>query len=1067
MDDAFRASIAIDARLHKASFGGDRSAAGRYAAEQRWKGHVKQSVGRNDKDSSDKLSLDELKTVLESAKNVVEAHQMIAERLGKTMKPKVEDLSDDEINAWRSISDNGAKRLVEGEILNAEFATYGQGLYVMMAGQADGGMTKEDAKYRTLYYGKNMVGLRLSESAKIVDGAKKSFSLKAADARKEIEKTGSVRLVTFYSHGDFHNLYWASQGFDGWVPYGRKMGGEVVFFNAEHLSVNSADLPPQVANRKVKKSFIRRDAMVDLALDKASFGGDRSAAGRYAAEQRWKGHVKRQTRTGGNRSTDEQLSQGPQNLAFGRDKNGLPIVGTRKELEEKYGKTDKQRREYFQNKYGVTVKFADSDRYKGADAIQAKLGAVQALDDILSNLNVIPVGLTQKPPISTIQIGTQNPMRSPFTNQIPVAFVSHDSVDSRKFLLALDTAEAAAIVPYLLSKTTPITEEDASLDDDESPLDVINLRRLQETSNESVASRFGVTDANRDKRTPTREDEASIARRLGYAIMVHEWGHVLDTQSFFDAKQRAGVKDMTSDRSDKDDSSTFSQTQPVSEYGRFNVWEKQAEGFTAWFLFSQSTNQVLIYSPKTNVGFSEASRWLKEQTVVDMKGLISPTMRPLLDSLRPPQTGEQVLKQVTDYVTTVADLPFDHPVVVFALQEFVDDGLAKARVRVDAMVEAALMKASFGGDRSAAGRYAAEQRWKGHQKKDEMPKPTGFIGVRRPSKRQDISADGKEPYPSSMSGLQLTTMLEDDMKEMNDQKGLWQDRRKDGSLIIGRNVTANLDTPANRRLAKQTLVEDLTKGVLASLPPEVILTAVYELDPNAPSQVVAVTATEAEGTDPITFKENVYDCIDQIIGQWAESSNDSLRLSLAIQQVAQRVFGLEQSAPASVIGDNNKEADQQAKTLSDPESASGKLLEAVIRQQYANTQAYFAAKGIKEVILFRGKQDEDLAGRAAQEVANREPPDGIARAYEGLKQQSVSLRPLSSFTSREKTATDFAEASESESGGDSDLGVVLTVRVPVSQVFSTPFTGIGCLPETEFVLLGKPTTADVRLWDDV
>jgi hypothetical protein len=40
MDDAFRASIAIDARLHKASFGGDRSAAGRYAAEQRWKGHV-------------------------------------------------------------------------------------------------------------------------------------------------------------------------------------------------------------------------------------------------------------------------------------------------------------------------------------------------------------------------------------------------------------------------------------------------------------------------------------------------------------------------------------------------------------------------------------------------------------------------------------------------------------------------------------------------------------------------------------------------------------------------------------------------------------------------------------------------------------------------------------------------------------------------------------------------------------------------------------------------------------------------------------------------------------------
>jgi len=29
-----------------------------------------------------------------------------------------------------------------------------------------------------------------------------------------------------------------------------------------------------------------------------------------------------------------------------------------------------------------------------------------------------------------------------------------------------------------------------------------------------------------------------------------------------------------------------------------------------------------------------------------------------------------------------------------------------------------LIKASFGGDRSAAGRYAAQQRWKNHQKKD-------------------------------------------------------------------------------------------------------------------------------------------------------------------------------------------------------------------------------------------------------------------------------------------------------------------------------------------------------------
>ena len=42
----------------------------------------------------------------------------------------------------------------------------------------------------------------------------------------------------------------------------------------------------------LRKIAVRRDAMIQVALAKASFAGDRSAAGRYAAEQRWKGHVK-------------------------------------------------------------------------------------------------------------------------------------------------------------------------------------------------------------------------------------------------------------------------------------------------------------------------------------------------------------------------------------------------------------------------------------------------------------------------------------------------------------------------------------------------------------------------------------------------------------------------------------------------------------------------------------------------------------------------------------------------------------------------------------------------------
>ena len=57
------------------------------------------------------------------------------------------------------------------------------------------------------------------------------------------------------------------------------------------------------------------------------------------------------------------------------------------------------------------------------------------------------------------------------------------------------------------------------------------------------------------------------------------------------------------------------------------------------------------------------------------------------------------------------------------LELFEDDDSAsllkeRARVMVDSRVIAEFMKASFGGDRSAAGRYAAEQRWKGHVKED-------------------------------------------------------------------------------------------------------------------------------------------------------------------------------------------------------------------------------------------------------------------------------------------------------------------------------------------------------------
>ena len=59
----------------------------------------------------------------------------------------------------------------------------------------------------------------------------------------------------------------------------------------------------------------------------------------------------------------------------------------------------------------------------------------------------------------------------------------------------------------------------------------------------------------------------------------------------------------------------------------------------------------------------------------------------------------------------------------FVIVERQDPVAYVARMRKQSLVD--LIKASFSGDRSAAGRYAAQQRWKNHQKKNEKPKDDG------------------------------------------------------------------------------------------------------------------------------------------------------------------------------------------------------------------------------------------------------------------------------------------------------------------------------------------------------
>jgi hypothetical protein len=90
---------------------------------------------------------------------------------------------------------------------------------------------------------------------------------------------------------------------------------------------------------------------------------------------------------------------------------------------------------------------------------------------------------------------------------------------------------------------------------------------------------------------------------------------------------------------------------------------------------------------------------------------------------------------------------------------------------------------------------------------------------------------------------------------------------------------------------------------------------------------------------------------------------------------------------------------------------------------HANTQAYFKAKGIKEVTVYRGQ----TGGK------------------DGPQSQTVMLRPLTSWSLDPDTANQF---------GNAKGGIVASARVPVTRLLSVPFTGVGCLGEAEMVVIG-------------
>jgi len=158
-----------------------------------------------------------------------------------------------------------------------------------------------------------------------------------------------------------------------------------------------------------------------------------------------------------------------------------------------------------------------------------------------------------------------------------------------------------------------------------------------------------------------------------------------------------------------------------------------------------------------------------------------------------------------------------------------------------------------------------------------------------------------------------------------------------------------------------------------------------------------------------------YEEVNHLVHSWAETSADHSPSSLAIQEMAKKILGLNKASTKHFYsgGKDKKRFLESNKTK----------LQKFITQQYKDTQQYLKSLGLKPtdtVSLYRGV-DYNLKG------------------------SKVALQPLSSFSTNLNTASDFAEYD----------GTIMKIDVKVKDIFSTPKTGVGCNNEREVVVLGN------------
>jgi hypothetical protein len=233
-------------------------------------------------------------------------------------------------------------------------------------------------------------------------------------------------------------------------------------------------------------------------------------------------------------------------------------------------------------------------------------------------------------------------------------------------------------------------------------------------------------------------------------------------------------------------------------------------------------------------------------------------------------------------------------------------------------------------------------------------------------------------------------------------------------------------TDADRRAAKRSVVHHVGEE-LAAKGPENMWVFASQMDPADRMQGHLDNTATSRAIAARVIAQGLVD-------SWAETSGDSNSRAIAVQMVAEREFGIKDAEGFEIDIPGITPAGRQlvldeARQVGDTHNA---VIATALRAMYDKTQADLKKRGITHVTLFRGMARSDVDGDFGEGTG------------------SVQLRPLSSFSSSKATAADFAVH-----GGESgDMSVMMAVRVPASRILSTARTGLGCLTESEAVILG-------------